>query len=51
MTGRRIVEIVLIGVLLWWCLSLKFMVGFGAGLMVAGEVWASMKSDTDRRGG
>lgn len=56
MLGRRILEIVLIVVLLWYCLSLKFLLGFGAGLMLAGEVWASMKGaietmTADRRGG
>lgn len=41
MIGRRLLEIVLIGVLIWYFLSLKFFLGLAAGLIIAGEVYGS----------
>jgi hypothetical protein len=46
--GRRLLEILVIGFLIWFCLSLKFFLGVVAGFILAGEVgysvWGGRKS-------
>ena len=43
MIGRRIIETLVVLALIWFCLSLKFILGFAAGAMLAGEIWTSMR--------
>ena len=43
MIGRRLLEIVIIGALIWYFLSLKFFLGLAAGLIIAGEVYGSSR--------
>jgi len=43
MIGRRLIEILIVLALIWYCFSLKFILGFVAGAMLAGEVWASLR--------
>ncbi|MHA2279676.1 MAG: hypothetical protein ACXAC5_02115 [Promethearchaeota archaeon] len=38
MIGRRLLEIVVVLFLLWFCFSLKFFLGLAAGFVVAGEI-------------
>ncbi len=43
MTGRRIVEILVVIGLVCYCWSLKFVLGFVAGGILVGEIWASIR--------
>lgn len=48
MTGRRIIEIIVVLALVWYCFSLKFILGFAAGSILAGEIWATLRGRSSK---
>ncbi len=47
MISRRVIEILIVLGLVWFCFSPKFLLGFAAGAVLAGEVWASFRPTKD----